>query len=70
MRAKRKTQAEKLIEAAVDRAVGSALAGKQIPLLSIPKVYERAWYLVGNGMTAEHLAANLSVFASSIEIKA
>jgi hypothetical protein len=66
---KRNTKAHKLIEQEVDKAVGRALANRPIPLMAITKVYDRAWYLVGNGHTAEHLEAGLKAFIDQIEVK-
>jgi hypothetical protein len=66
---KRQTAAQKLITKQVDAAVGRALANRPIPLMAITKVYDRAWYLVGNGHTAEHLEAGLKAFIDQIEVK-
>ena len=69
MKPKRRTMADKLIEQAIDRCVGRALVGHPIPITSIAKVYDRAWRLAGNGLTEEHMAAQLAVYVESIEVK-
>jgi hypothetical protein len=66
---KRKTQAEILVAKAVDQAVGRALSGRPIPIMAISKVYDRAWALVSNGHTAEHLEAHLVSYVQSLEVK-
>lgn len=69
MRKKKPTAADRAVAKAVDNAVARALSGHPIKIMDISKVYDRAWYLAGNGMTADQLEASLTSYVRSIEVK-
>jgi hypothetical protein len=61
--------ADKAIKNEVNRIVGRALANRPIRIMDITKVYDRAYYFAGNGLTGDQLEANLTDYVQSIEVK-
>ncbi len=66
----RKTKAEKIAEARVDKFVGNALANNPINIMDITKVYGVARGLVGAGLDDAAIAEKLAIYVASIKVAA
>jgi hypothetical protein len=66
----RKTKAEKIAEARVDKLVGNALCNNPINMMDITKVYGIARGLVGAGSDDASTAEKLAIYVASIKVAA
>lgn len=64
----RKTKAEKLAEARVDRAYRAACSGIQVPMLELPKIFAHGLARVAAGDDDAALAASVRAYVETIRV--